>query len=365
MEDLQPQIIASTYLRGDPSPVERRSWSSRLGTLLTDIVDSMSSSDLTVEERLAHSKQFAEQGKHTLQWLYDQSQHSPASEVTLLLLTAVAFPELSLGLGFDEVRFSESPVKDPTLSDSVKNMFAEALEESQLDMYSIELATRLFKMTQFRSPDGVWHDLEGLIDAVLPSEKVEQDFNTEAEWADGVHSLVFERLKTPHISAQKVIALPKLQFPSSYGDTLLHTSTKAILHELQNATKHIDDLHWRTLEELVAELLFGLGLDVTITERSNDGGRDVIARGELIPGEPMLLAVEVKHRKKVPVSEVRQALWANRHFPALLFVTSGDFSAGVYNERHQNEGALRLFLKNGVGLTQWIDSYCQRQHPNL
>ena len=88
MEDLQPQIIASTYLRGDPSPAERRSWASRVGTLFSDIMDSIPSSDMTVEERLAYSKQFVEQGENTLQWLYDQSKQSPAAEGTLFLLTA-------------------------------------------------------------------------------------------------------------------------------------------------------------------------------------------------------------------------------------------------------------------------------------
>ncbi len=57
---------------------------------------------------------------------------------------------------------------------------------------------------------------------------------------------------------------------------------------------------------------------------------------------------------------MREAMWANRHFPALMFVTSGRLSAGIYRERIEKEGMLRLFLKDGRGLEQWIDQYVQR-----
>jgi len=127
-----------------------------------------------------------------------------------------------------------------------------------------------------------------------------------------------------------MITMPSLYLPTSIGETALHAGTRAILEKLGQQRLSLRDLHWRVLEEIVAELLHDLGLRVAITERSNDGGRDVIAKGELVPGEPTVLAVEVKHRAVVRLDEVRAALWANRHFPALLFVTSGRFTGGVF-----------------------------------
>lgn len=64
-------------------------------------------------------------------------------------------------------------------------------------------------------------------------------------------------------------------------------------------------------------------LQIEVTPRSKDGGRDIIARGEIIPGEPTVLAVEVKQKAIVGLEDVQRALRANRDYPALLFATSG------------------------------------------
>jgi hypothetical protein len=117
------------------------------------------------------------------------------------------------------------------------------------------------------------------------------------------------------------------------------------------------------LENIVAELLRDRGMEVALTSRAADGGRDVIARGELIPGEPTLLAVEVKHKPVVGLDDVRSRLYANRAFPALLFATSGRFTAGVVRERSQPDTHLRLFLKDGFALSQWVSTYRASRKP--
>ena len=55
--------------------------------------------------------------------------------------------------------------------------------------------------------------------------------------------------------------------------------TRDILLQLRVGTIELDELHWRTLEEVVAELLRAKGMQVSVTSESSDGGRDVIARG--------------------------------------------------------------------------------------
>ena len=71
----------------------------------------------------------------------------------------------------------------------------------------------------------------------------------------------------------------------------------------------------------------------------------------------MLLAVEVKHMRVVNVGEVREALWANRRFPAVMVATSGRFAGGVVKERIDPDNRFRLTLKDGVALGQWLKEY--------
>jgi hypothetical protein len=122
---------------------------------------------------------------------------------------------------------------------------------------------------------------------------------------------------------------------------------------------HLDSVSWRQLEDIVAEVLRAKGMEIHLVRENPQGGRDIVARGELIPGhEPMLLAVEVKHRRIVDRPELDKALWQNRHFPALMFVTSGRFTSGVLKEKKSPENRFRLFLKDGDALDDLI-----RTHP--
>ena len=125
--------------------------------------------------------------------------------------------------------------------------------------------------------------------------------------------------------------------------------------------KSIREVPPRQLEELVAELLRARGLEISLTPFSKDGGRDIIARGELLPGEPMLLAVEVKQKPVVGIADVQRALRANEDFPALLVATAGRFSAGVVREKARVRNEDRLFLKDGIALSQWIAAYGQKR----
>ena len=69
------------------------------------------------------------------------------------------------------------------------------------------------------------------------------------------------------------------------------------------------------------------------------------------------MAVEVKHRRTIARLEIQKALWQNRQIPALLFVTSGRFTAGVLQEKALPENQLRLFLKDGEALGDLIRNY--------
>ncbi len=344
------------FVTGEPTDDDILDVSKRISTIMADFATRHLADQVTLNDRRQLLDYLSSTAKSTI--CYCQSG-SPAEKVGPIGYLPMAYPETVFPLGYDEIRYAPTIIDDPTVSESAAGFIKEMVAESETESDSLfsRLVVMMMQLVQYRSPDGVWHDSEGLWDKILPA--IEDD-RSEEEWAQLFSSSWLQRLETPCTLSENVLSLPTLQLPSGYGDSLLHSYTKGVLKEINNQATTIRDIHWRTLEEIVAELLFDLGLDVSITERSHDGGRDVVARGELIPGEPTLIAVEVKHRRIVPISELRQAMWANRHFPALLFVTSGQFSAGIYKERLEKDSMLRLYLKDGQGLSQWIRIYVRR-----
>jgi len=98
-------------------------------------------------------------------------------------------------------------------------------------------------------------------------------------------------------------------------------------------------------------------LEIYQTPRSRDGGRDIIAKGEMSPGNFVHMAVEVKQRKKVNMPDVSRALEANCHYPKIMIATTGQFSAGVIQEKQSDERFLRPELLDGIALSQLIRGY--------
>ena len=71
------------------------------------------------------------------------------------------------------------------------------------------------------------------------------------------------------------------------------------------------------------------------------------------------MAVEVKHKSVVDRPDVQVALYQNKAYPALLFVTSGRFSAGVFKEKSREENRFRLFLKDGLAIGDLVRTHFQ------
>lgn len=86
-------------------------------------------------------------------------------------------------------------------------------------------------------------------------------------------------------------------------DTRIHRDAALLLNDLcvglchliaENGRAGLDLLHWRQLEETIGIVLEGLGFDVTVTDLSNDGGKDVVAEC-VINGERLTYYIEIKH----------------------------------------------------------------------
>ncbi|HDY76212.1 MAG TPA: restriction endonuclease, partial [Candidatus Marinimicrobia bacterium] len=155
------------------------------------------------------------------------------------------------------------------------------------------------------------------------------------------------------------IVSPRLWTPESQRTEkiLLKEASQDIIKALIEQKCTLSDLDWKQFEYIVAEILQDQGIEIHKVVERPQGGKDLIARGELIPGEPMYMAVEIKHSDKVGVGQVRSALKATENYPALLFVTSGRFTSGVINEKRKHSNQLRLFLKDGVALGNMIRQY--------
>lgn len=161
-----------------------------------------------------------------------------------------------------------------------------------------------------------------------------------------------------------ILWTPKLWTPQEQARQkfLLDTSLAPHFQNWKRSGICFEDLNPSEFEDLVGEVLLSAGLKIHKVREVPQGGRDLIARGSLIPGEePIEMAVEVKHRRSVDRPEVQLALYQNRAYPALLFVTSGRFSAGVFQEKAREENRFRLFLKDGFAIGDLVREHFRLQ----
>lgn len=124
----------------------------------------------------------------------------------------------------------------------------------------------------------------------------------------------------------------------------------------------LQQLSWRELEDVVAGVLQEQGFEIHVVRNTPQGGRDMLARGDVAAsGESLLFAVEVTHRKVVNRPLLERTLWQNRYYPALMFVTSGRFTAGAIAEKNLPENRFRLILRDGTALGDMIATALSNQ----
>lgn len=153
---------------------------------------------------------------------------------------------------------------------------------------------------------------------------------------------------------------PRLWTPHRQNEeaNALQSTAVSLINSIKSEGLDLKSINWKQFEEIVAELLRQKGMEISVNRHVPQGGRDIIARGSLIPGSELVtVAVEVKHREYVDRPMIQQSLYQNRVFPALMFVTSGKFSAGVIQEARLPENRMRLFLKDGVAIRDLIKCY--------
>ena len=130
------------------------------------------------------------------------------------------------------------------------------------------------------------------------------------------------------------------------------------LDELASNPAALAQLHWRQMEELVAGAYREAGWAVTLTPRSDDRGRDVVAARSDI-GTTIRLLDQVKayapgHR--VNADEVRAmygVLTLDQRASKAVVTTTATFAPGVYQE-FAAVMPERLELRDGYQLQAWL-----------
>lgn len=100
-----------------------------------------------------------------------------------------------------------------------------------------------------------------------------------------------------------------LSVPDTRERIVTFSPSILLLEHLRAARISLHDLHWRELEEIVAELLRQDGYEVRLGPGSKDGGKDLIALKDL-PGCGFFMAVwqakKLKPGNKVDISVIRE-----------------------------------------------------------
>lgn len=253
--------------------------------------------------------------------------------------------------------------------------FQEYLGAHQIPLYKSLIRNNFIadiNQSGFRSYDGSWslvsiRGMDGLYSYSI--EKLRRAVELDCD--DIFDSAITKTISTEELlrNAERYVenpladpctfVSPKLWTPDSQSKekAILQSSAIPVLKAIQNENVELGSLHWKQLEDIVAEILRASGMQIHSVCESPQGGRDIIARTEIIPGEILTIAVEVKHREYVDRPILHTALHQNAHFPALMLVTSGRFSAGVIQEASKPENRLRLFLKDGVAVRDMINNY--------
>jgi len=137
-------------------------------------------------------------------------------------------------------------------------------------------------------------------------------------------------------------------------------NTKLLLKSIYLENNLLDVVDPREFEEIVAELLHYQGYEVNLTNRTRDGGYDVIALTK-IGGIPFKILAECKrHKNTIGIGIIRSfcdVIIREKANKGLIFTTSYFSKPALIR---QSEMGTILDLKNRDDLIEWIVQYNER-----
>ncbi len=209
----------------------------------------------------------------------------------------------------------------------------------------------------------------------LQSRMSPDDLNRAAEMAEG-HPLALEILagvldRHPHLAIDDILRgqIYDLERRVITSPTKLVTDLKpkiiianeSLLEKLKRQPDSIFDLPPRRFEELVAELLDGMGFEVELTKETRDGGKDILAYMNTRIGKFLCLVEAKKYRqdRTVGVELVRTLYGTLCDYQAnsAMLVTTSSFSpdAQAFQKKHEYQ----LSLRDYGNVVDWIQGHVQ------
>jgi restriction system protein len=140
---------------------------------------------------------------------------------------------------------------------------------------------------------------------------------------------------------------------------IIVSANEAMIAALKRQPDDVFKLTPREYEELIAELLHDMGYDVTLTQATRDGGKDIIASIKTECGEFLCLVEAKKYRqdRTIGVSLVRTLYGTLHDYQANsgMLVTTSAYSkdAHAFQKRHQYQ----LSLRDYTDVATWIQKY--------
>lgn len=134
------------------------------------------------------------------------------------------------------------------------------------------------------------------------------------------------------------------------------SANPAILKDIPTKTD------WRLFEEIVAEIFTRFGFEVSLTKKTNDGGKDIIALRKESGGVVERLLIECKHWKdKIDVKPVRNlvgvAVTQDELPTGVILATTSEFNEGAKRIQVNPNILIKLDLKDYNDVLQWIGDY--------
>ena len=146
---------------------------------------------------------------------------------------------------------------------------------------------------------------------------------------------------------------------TSSAASIIIPATDSVIAALKKTPEDLHKLSPRKFEELIADLLQGMGWDTYLTPATRDGGMDILAYLNTPIGR-LLCIVEAKHYRPdrpVGVQLVRNlyGTFCDREASSSLLVTSSYFSpdAVAFQERHKHV----LELRDYTHVINWIRNH--------
>ena len=137
----------------------------------------------------------------------------------------------------------------------------------------------------------------------------------------------------------------------------------ALYKALSQHPELLRSLHWRTFENLLADILASFGYEIELQRGTKDGGVDLFAVKRTDPFGPQRFLLQAKRwSHKVDVEPVRQLAFLHMHerMTKSCLATTASFTRGAWQLASQYRWQLEL--RDFVGIQDWINQAAKIRH---